>query len=59
MPQIYLNYFSDNRANITYEPSTDKDLAKCKPIFVTEKEFQEIKEASLDKIQKILDNHKF
>ncbi len=59
MPQIYLNYFSDNRANITYEPSTDKDLQKCKPVFCTQEELERIKNCTVEQVFKILEDNKF
>ncbi len=56
---IYLNYFENNRSSITYEPSTDKDLAKVKPIFVSVEELEEIKNGSIEKVNAILENNKF
>jgi hypothetical protein len=59
MPQIYLNYYRDNKSDITYNPVIKRDdLEYTKPIFVTEEELNKIKELTVEKIFSLLEANK-
>ncbi len=59
MPQIFLNYYKDGKSDITYDIPTNSGLEKTKPLFVTEKELEDIKNCTTEAIMLLLENNKF
>lgn len=59
MSQIFYNYYENNKSDITYKIPTRSDLIKTKPVFVTDKELEEIKTMTMEQINKLLEYNKF
>ncbi len=59
MKQVFLNYYTQGNSDITYKEVIRKDLEYCKPILVSEEEFERIKNCTVEQVFKILEDNKF